>query len=129
MRREGTKLAVGLVLMVIGAGALGYAIGADGAPDEADAATARASAQTKAAENARDDAYAAALVQGKADGAAQGTSAGRADGAGDGSSDGDAAVAAEQRSRDNASSDCLLPGLCFPPLDQGDSSGDFNFDN
>lgn len=115
MSRESTKLAIGLVLLVIGAGALGFSIGANGAPDEADAATARAGAQSRAAENARDDAYAAALAQGKIDGAAQGTSAGRADGASDGYSDADAALAAEQRSRDQASRDCLPFFGCLPP--------------
>jgi hypothetical protein len=123
---DSAKLVTGLVLLVIGAAALGYAIGSDGAPDKADAATARTEAQASATESARKGAYDAALAKGKAAGEAAGADAGRAAGGADGAADGDAALAKERRKREQAQGGCLpfqafIPNVgCFPPLTPGD---------
>ena len=123
---DSAKLAIGLVLLVIGAGALGYAVGSNGAPDKADAAAARATAQQKASDLANKQAYDAALAKGKVDGQAAGDKAGRADGGTAGFSDAGKALAAERRKREHVQGNCLpfqafIPGVgCFPPLGEGD---------
>lgn len=117
-----TKLIAGLIVLILGAGVLGYALGANGAPDEADAAAARAEAQTQATEAARDEAYKAGLAEGKAAGEAEGAKAGRAEGGTDGFEAADAELAEERERRQRAQGDCLpfqafVPGVgCFPPL-------------
>ena len=100
----------GMALFVVLLGAVGYAVGAAGAPSDSEVAQVEQAARLAAQPSARREAYESSFIKAEAKGMSKGEESGRQDGAAQGADAGSAAVedrlaAIEQREAEEAAAE------------------------